>query len=67
MWGKVRFKNFPGNFSNKKKKSGILFGVKDFGKGVAEGIGGVLYQPLKGAKEEGGVGLVKGIGKGLVG
>jgi hypothetical protein len=46
---------------------GILLGTRDFGKGLFQGITGVVTQPIKGAKEEGFVGALKGAGRGLVG
>eukprot|EP01130_Rhizamoeba_saxonica_P014663 TRINITY_DN6427_c0_g2_i1.p1 TRINITY_DN6427_c0_g2~~TRINITY_DN6427_c0_g2_i1.p1 ORF type:complete len:1673 (-),score=349.86 TRINITY_DN6427_c0_g2_i1:65-4918(-) len=46
---------------------GVAFGMRDFGKGVFKGVTGVVTQPVKGAKKDGGTGLVKGIGKGLAG
>jgi len=42
-------------------------GFLGFGKGLVGGVTGVVTQPIKGAKEEGAVGLMKGIGRGLVG
>ena len=60
-------------FSTGKKKwaSNVLSG---FGRGtslaltgVAKGIGGVVYEPYKGAKEKGFKGGAKGVGKGLAG
>ena len=34
---------------------------------MAEGVTGVVAQPIKGVKEEGALGFFKGTGKGLVG
>jgi hypothetical protein len=47
--------------------SGIKVASKEFGLGLYDGITGLLTHPIKGAKEEGGVGLVKGFGKGIGG
>jgi len=46
---------------------GIAFGVRDFGIGLYKGVTGVVLEPIKGAKDEGAKGLLKGIGKGLAG
>eukprot|EP00727_Mastigamoeba_balamuthi_P000803 m51a1_g1072 hypothetical protein (2769) ;mRNA; r:855370-865973 len=46
---------------------GLLFGAKDFGKGVFRGFTGVVTEPIKGAQREGLQGLIKGLGKGVVG
>ncbi|OLN81771.1 Sterol 3-beta-glucosyltransferase UGT80B1-like protein 7 [Colletotrichum chlorophyti] len=47
--------------------SGIRVAAKEFGNGLADGIGGLVTQPLKGAEKEGGMGLIKGFGKGIGG
>jgi len=46
---------------------GLMKGAKEFGKGFLEGFSGIVVQPLKGAKAEGTIGFVKGVGKGLIG
>jgi len=46
---------------------GILMGARDFGMGLVEGLGGIIMQPIKGGKKEGAKGVLKGIGKGLIG
>lgn len=46
---------------------GVLYGVRDLGKGVWGGVSGVVTQPMKGAKREGGLGFLKGVGKGVAG
>ena len=46
---------------------GLLYGAKDLGRGVVEGVTGIVTQPIKGAQEDGAVGFAKGVGKGLVG
>lgn len=38
-------------------------GVKGLGMGVVGGITGVVTKPIEGAKQEGGFGFVKGVGK----
>jgi hypothetical protein len=47
--------------------SGIKVAGKEFGLGLYDGISGLVTQPIKGAEKEGGVGLLKGIGKGVGG
>ena len=47
--------------------SGLGYGGYAFIKGIATGLGGVLYQPYKGAKEKGAKGAAVGVGKGLIG
>jgi len=47
--------------------AGFSRGVKSLGLGVFHGVTGVFSQPLKGFSEEGRVGLVKGVGKGVSG
>jgi len=46
---------------------GLVGGVKSLGSGIARGVTGIVVDPLKGAKEEGASGFVKGVGKGLIG
>ncbi|KAH0542669.1 hypothetical protein FGG08_002992 [Glutinoglossum americanum] len=48
-------------------QSGLKAAGKEFGYGLYDGISGLITQPLKGAKDEGATGLVKGIGKGIGG
>ncbi|KAL7719017.1 Vacuolar protein sorting-associated protein [Entamoeba marina] len=46
---------------------GVRLGVASLGKGVFQGVTGIVYQPLKGAYNEGFGGFFKGVGKGMVG
>lgn len=46
---------------------GITSGGNAFAESLASGIGGLARHPLQGAEKEGALGLVKGIGKGLLG
>jgi hypothetical protein len=46
---------------------GIMEGSKTFGEGLLKGVTGIVADPLAGAKSGGMLGLVKGVGKGLVG
>ncbi|QKD56925.2 uncharacterized protein FOBCDRAFT_186169 [Fusarium oxysporum Fo47] len=48
-------------------KSGGVVAAKNFGSGFYRGITGVVTKPIEGAKAEGTVGLLKGIGKGSLG
>jgi len=47
--------------------SGFKVAGKEFGLGFADGIGGLVMQPLKGMEKEGAVGFIKGVGKGIGG
>ncbi|KAI9883417.1 MAG: L-arabinitol 4-dehydrogenase [Watsoniomyces obsoletus] len=47
--------------------SGLKAAGKGFGQGLYDGISGLVTQPFEGAKEEGALGLVKGIGRGIGG
>ena len=38
-----------------------------FGNGLLDGITGIIAQPIKGAKQEGALGVLKGIGRGVAG
>ena len=46
---------------------GVTSGGNAFATSVASGIGGLARHPLEGAEKEGAYGLVKGVGKGLLG
>ena len=46
---------------------GVTSGGNAFASSVASGIGGLARHPLEGAEKEGAFGLVKGVGKGLLG
>jgi hypothetical protein len=46
---------------------GIMEGGKTFGEGLLKGVTGIVADPLAGAKSGGMLGLMKGVGKGLVG
>lgn len=48
-------------------KSGLQAAGRDFTHGIYDGIAGVVTQPVHGAMEEGAVGFLKGVGKGLGG
>ncbi|KAL0935189.1 glucosyl glucuronosyl [Colletotrichum truncatum] len=47
--------------------TGLKVAGKEFAFGMFDGIGGLVMQPLKGAEKEGGMGLIKGFGKGIGG
>ncbi|KAF2623002.1 glycosyltransferase family 1 protein [Macroventuria anomochaeta] len=46
-------------------KSGLTTAAKQFGFGLYDGITGIVTDPYKGAKKEGSVGFVKGVGRGI--
>ncbi|KAL8656738.1 MAG: hypothetical protein Q9226_002572 [Calogaya cf. arnoldii] len=48
-------------------QSGLRTAGKEFGYGVYDGVTGLFTQPIKGAKQEGVAGFVKGFGKGIGG
>ena len=48
-------------------QSGIKTAGKEFALGMYDGLSGILSQPYHGAKKEEGLGLVKGVGKGVAG
>jgi hypothetical protein len=48
-------------------KSGFVVGGKSFGQGMVDGFTGLITHPVKGAKEEGALGVVKGLAKGTMG
>ncbi|KAF2182548.1 glycosyltransferase family 1 protein [Zopfia rhizophila CBS 207.26] len=48
-------------------QSGMKTAVKELGLGFYEGITGLVTDPYKGAKKEGGSGFVKGVGRGIAG
>ncbi len=47
--------------------SGLKVAGKEFGLGMYDGLAGLVTQPIKGAEKEGGMGLLKGFGKGIGG
>lgn len=47
--------------------TGVATGLKEFGEGLIDGVAGVFVQPIRGYQQEGALGIVKGVGKGLVG
>lgn len=47
--------------------SGLKVAGREFGFGMYDGLSGLVTQPLMGAQKEGGVGLVKGFGRGIGG
>ncbi|KAH4809584.1 hypothetical protein HBH61_110370 [Parastagonospora nodorum] len=46
-------------------QSGVRTAAKEFGFGLYDGITGIVTDPYKGAKKEGAVGFVKGVGQGI--
>lgn len=57
----------PANEKVTSFSTGLKLAGKEFGLGMYDGVAGLITQPLKGAEKEGGVGLVKGFGKGIGG
>ncbi|KAF1851449.1 glycosyltransferase family 1 protein [Cucurbitaria berberidis CBS 394.84] len=47
-------------------QSGLRTAAKEFGFGLYDGITGIVTDPYKGAKKEGGIGFVKGVGRGIM-
>lgn len=47
-------------------KSGGIAAGKNFGHGIVEGVGGIVMEPIKGAKKDGALGAAKGAGIGLL-
>ncbi|KAI1803598.1 glycosyltransferase family 1 protein [Daldinia bambusicola] len=47
--------------------SGLKVAGKEFGFGMFDGITGLVTQPIRGAEKDGGIGLLKGFGKGIGG
>ncbi|KAI0127005.1 glycosyltransferase family 28 domain-containing protein [Xylariales sp. AK1849] len=48
-------------------ETGLKVAGKEFGLGMYDGISGLVTQPLRGAQKEGGLGFLKGFGKGIGG
>ncbi|PYH83635.1 sterol glucosyltransferase [Aspergillus uvarum CBS 121591] len=58
----------PKNYGTVKDwKSGAVMGGRNFVDGMADGFTGIFTQPIKGAKEEGVLGAMKGFVKGTIG
>ncbi|KAI0383627.1 glycosyltransferase family 1 protein [Hypomontagnella monticulosa] len=47
--------------------SGLKVAGKEFGFGIYDGITGLVTQPIRGAEKDGGIGLLKGFGRGIGG
>ncbi|KAL3480576.1 sterol glucosyltransferase, partial [Aspergillus californicus] len=69
------FRQVPNLYGDKPKeyepvtgwKSGAMFGGRNFVDGMSEGLSGIITQPIKGGKEEGAFGAMKGLAKGTIG
>ncbi|KAF2743049.1 glycosyltransferase family 1 protein [Sporormia fimetaria CBS 119925] len=48
-------------------QSGVKTAAKEFGLGFYEGLSGLVTDPYQGAKKEGGIGFIKGVGRGIAG
>lgn len=48
-------------------KSGLVVSGKNFGNGIGKGVAGVVQEPVRGAQQDGALGALKGMGRGLAG
>jgi hypothetical protein len=48
-------------------KSGFAVSGKNLGKGIGQGIFGIVQEPVRGAQQGGSLGAIKGVGRGLLG
>lgn len=48
-------------------KEGLASGAKSLFRGIYGGATGIVTQPIRGIQEEGAIGFVKGVGKGIIG
>lgn len=48
-------------------KTGVMAAGKEFGFGMYDGITGLITQPVQGARRDGAMGFIKGVGKGIGG
>eukprot|EP00047_Mylnosiga_fluctuans_P009057 m.9855 g.9855 ORF g.9855 m.9855 type:complete len:3208 (+) comp2465_c0_seq1:50-9673(+) len=55
------------NLAHKSSGDEVLHGGKRMMTGIADGLAGIIAQPLQGAQKGGALGFLKGVGKGLVG
>eukprot|EP01105_Mastigella_eilhardi_P009021 TRINITY_DN214_c1_g1_i1.p1 TRINITY_DN214_c1_g1~~TRINITY_DN214_c1_g1_i1.p1 ORF type:complete len:3655 (-),score=926.48 TRINITY_DN214_c1_g1_i1:96-9494(-) len=46
---------------------GAMLGAISLGKGIVKGVTGIVEQPVKGAMQNGFLGCIKGVGKGIIG
>jgi len=46
---------------------GLLAGTRELGRGIAQGVAGVVLEPMRGAEAGGVGGFIKGLGKGVAG
>eukprot|EP01094_Clydonella_sp_ATCC50884_P017660 TRINITY_DN3116_c0_g1_i2.p1 TRINITY_DN3116_c0_g1~~TRINITY_DN3116_c0_g1_i2.p1 ORF type:complete len:849 (+),score=328.54 TRINITY_DN3116_c0_g1_i2:513-3059(+) len=46
---------------------GVTIGAQEFGESVMSGVKGIYQAPMRGAQEDGGVGVVRGVGIGAIG
>eukprot|EP00466_Bigelowiella_natans_P013466 jgi/Bigna1/76104/fgenesh1_pg.39_\ len=53
--------------AHQRRRDSISAGFAEFGKGIAEGVGGVILDPILGARDGGVQGFLNGLGTGLVG
>lgn len=48
-------------------KSGLVVSGKNVGTGIGQGFSGMVHEPVRGAQQDGALGAVKGMGRGLLG
>jgi hypothetical protein len=51
----------------KNAVSGMYYGARTFGSDLYNGVTGVVVDPYRGAKQGGAKGMIKGVGKGIIG
>ena len=56
-----------GAITGRAVANSLLEGTRELGRGIAQGLAGVVLDPLRGAEAEGAAGFVKGVGRGLAG
>jgi hypothetical protein len=52
---------------NQSARQTLGEGIDSLGSGIMSGLTGVVLEPVAGARREGGLGVIKGIGKGILG
>jgi outer membrane lipoprotein SlyB len=62
----VKFDDIFSTRNPRDAKAGLSSGLKSIGKGVLGGVATLIALPIQGAREEGVVGAIKGLGLGLL-
>ena len=60
-------KNVHKEKNPKNAVSGMYYGARTFGSDLYNGVTGVVVDPYRGAKQGGAKGMIKGVGKGIIG